>query len=83
MRLLSAWLTSVFAMKEEPNLPLDLVSPLLHTTGTIGPGERSIVVVFTICPTHTTWPQAAATITRLCRSLSPFVPDAGPDLRAD
>jgi hypothetical protein len=53
-------------MKEEPNLPPDLVSPLLHTTGTIGPGERSIVVVFTICPTHTTWPQAAATITRLC-----------------
>lgn len=74
----------VHAMKEEPNLPPDLVSPLLHTTGTIGPGERSIVVVFTTYPTHTTWPQAAATITRLCRSLSPFVPDAAPDdLRAD
>jgi hypothetical protein len=25
------------AMKEEPNPPPDLISPLLHTTGTIGP----------------------------------------------
>lgn len=71
------------AMKEEPNSPPDLVSPLLHTTGTIGPGERSIVVVFTTYPTHTTWPQATAAITRLCRSLSPFVPDGPPDVWQD
>jgi hypothetical protein len=73
----------VTAMKEEPNPPPDLVSPLLHTTGTIGPGERSIVVVFTTYPKDTTWPQGAAAITRLCRSLSLLVPDAPPDLRQD
>lgn len=62
------------AMKEEPHPPPDLVSPLLHTTGTIGPGERSIVVVFTTYPKDTTWPQGAAAITHLCWSLSPLVP---------
>ncbi len=71
------------AMKEEPNPPPDLVSPLLHTTGTIGPGERSIVVVFTTYPKNTTWSQGAAAITHLCWSLSSLVPDPLPDLRQD
>jgi hypothetical protein len=71
------------AMKEEPNPPPDLVSPLLHTTGTVGPSERSIVVVFTTYPKDTTRPQGAAAIARLCRSLSPLVPMPPPNLRQD
>jgi len=71
------------AMKEEPDPPADLVSLLLHTTGTIGPGERSIVVVFTTYPKGTTWPQGAATITGLCWDLSLLVPDSRPNFPAD
>lgn len=71
------------AMKEEPNPPPDLVSPLLHTTGTIGPGERSIVVVFTTYPKDATWPQGAAAITRLCWELSLLTPSTRPDLQQD
>jgi hypothetical protein len=71
------------ATKEESNPSPDLVSPLLHTTGTIGPSERSVVVIFTTYPKDTTWPQGTAAITHLCWSLSPLVPDAPPDLRQD
>lgn len=66
------------AMKEEPNPQPDLASPLLHTTGTLGSGKRSIVVVFTTYPRDTTWPQGAAAITELCASLRTFVPGADP-----
>lgn len=66
-----------------PDSPADLFSPLLHTTGTIGPGERSIVVVFTTYPKGTTWPQVAAAITRLCWDLSLLVPDSRPNFPAD
>ena len=64
------------AMKEEPNSQADFASPLLHTTGTVGSDQRSIVVVFTTYPRDTTWPQGAAAITALCESLRPFVPDS-------
>jgi hypothetical protein len=73
----------VAAMKEEPDPSADLISPLLHTTGTIGPGERSIVVVFTTYPKGTTWPQGAAAINRLCWDLSLLVPDPRPNFPAD
>jgi hypothetical protein len=66
------------AMKEPPHPRPDLISPLLHTTGTIGPDERSILVLFTTYPKHTAWPQGAKAITRLCWSLSPLVPDGAP-----
>jgi hypothetical protein len=66
-------------MKEQPQARPHLLSPLLHTTGTIGPNERSIVVVFTTYPQHATWPQATTAITRLCWSLSPLVADGGPN----
>jgi hypothetical protein len=66
------------AMKEPPHPRPDLSSPLLHTTGTIGPDERSILVVFTTYPKHTTWTHGAKAITRLCWSLSPLVPDGAP-----
>lgn len=49
-------------------------------TRTIGPGERSILVVFTTYPQHTSWPQGTTAISRLCRSLSPLVPDAPPSV---
>jgi hypothetical protein len=64
------------AMKEEPNPQPDFASPLLHTTGTVGSDQRSIVVVFTTYPRDTSWPQGAAAITELCESLRPFVPDS-------
>lgn len=71
------------ATKEETNPPPDLVSPLLHTTGPIGPGERSIVVVFTTYPRDTKWPQGAAAITRLCGKLAALVPGSRLHLRQD
>lgn len=71
------------AMKENPNPPADLISPLLHTTGTIGPGERSIVVIFTTYPKDATWPQGAADITRLCRNLALLVPGSRPNFSSD
>ncbi|HJT03676.1 MAG TPA: hypothetical protein VJ757_08620 [Pseudonocardiaceae bacterium] len=71
------------AMKENPDPPTDLISPLLHTTGTIGPGERNIVVIFTTYPKDTTWPQGAADITRLCGNLSLLVPGSRPNFSPD
>lgn len=68
------------AMKEEPNPQPDLTSPLLHTTGVVGPESRSVVVVFTTFEQGTTWPRGAAAITELCESLLPFVPDGRPSL---
>jgi hypothetical protein len=67
------------ASKESPHPPPDLLSPLLHTTGTIGDDQRNILVVFTTYTQHTTWPQATKAITRLCRSLSPLAPDSAPN----
>ncbi len=60
------------ASKEPPHPPPDLLSPLLHTTGTIGDDQRNILVVFTTHPQHTTWPPATKAITHLCWSLSPW-----------
>ncbi|OLB66846.1 MAG: hypothetical protein AUI10_01625 [Actinobacteria bacterium 13_2_20CM_2_72_6] len=42
---------------------------VLHTTGTVGAGDRSIVVVLTQSPTGTTFAKATALLTRLVRSL--------------
>jgi hypothetical protein len=49
---------------------------VLHTTGTVGPGDRSIVVVLTQSPTGTTFAKATAWLTRLVRALP--VPGAVP-----
>lgn len=68
------------AGREAAHPPADLVSPLLHTTGLLGPEQRSIVVVFTTFAEGTSWPQGAATITELSERLRPFVPGARADL---
>ncbi|MEV0284526.1 hypothetical protein AB0H36_10470 [Kribbella sp. NPDC050820] len=56
--------------------PVDLVSDALHTTGTVGPGDRTIVAVFTLHPAGTPYEQAYAEVTRLTGALTvPGVPD--------
>lgn len=56
--------------------PVDLVSDALHTTGTVGPGDRTIVAVFTLHPAGTPYEQAYADVTRLTGALTvPGVPD--------
>ncbi|MGW1344736.1 hypothetical protein ACWCOV_27095 [Kribbella sp. NPDC002412] len=56
--------------------PVDLVSDALHTTGTVGPDDRTIVAVFTLHPAGTPYEQAYAEVTRLTGALTvPGVPD--------
>ncbi|MFI7062857.1 hypothetical protein ACIBL3_17885 [Kribbella sp. NPDC050124] len=56
--------------------PVDLVSDALHTTGTVGPDDRTIVAVYTLHPAGTPYEQAYAEVTRLTGALSvPGVPD--------
>jgi hypothetical protein len=55
---------------------VDLTRPALHTTGTVGNNDRSIVAIFTLEPVGTSFSTAANTLTTLTRSLS--VPGATP-----
>lgn len=48
---------------------VDLARPALHTTGTVGAGDRSIVAVFTLHPVGTPQGTAYTRITELTRSL--------------
>jgi hypothetical protein len=49
---------------------VDLLSgAVLHTTGTVGPDDRTIVVVLTQYPSGSTFAKAVATVTALTRSL--------------
>ena len=49
---------------------VDLLSgAVLHTTGTVGPDDRTIVVVLTQYPSGSTFAEAVATLTALTRSL--------------
>lgn len=58
------------------DVPVDLVSEALHTTGTVGPDDRSIVAVFTLHPAGTEYEKAYAEVTRLTGALTvPGVPD--------
>ncbi len=50
--------------------PLDVTHPALHTTGTVGAGDRSIVAVFTLHPTGTSYGKAYTDLGRLTRSLT-------------
>lgn len=52
-----------------PAAGIDLVSHALHTTGTVGPGDRSIVAVFTLHPDGTPYGTAYSALTRLTDSL--------------
>lgn len=47
----------------------DLVSEALHTTGTVGPGDRTVVAVLTLHPDGTPYGTAYGKVTRLTDSL--------------
>ncbi|MCX4825464.1 hypothetical protein OG883_37555 [Streptomyces sp. NBC_01142] len=49
---------------------VDLARPALHTTGTVGATDRSIVAVFTLHPAKTSYGKAYTDIGRLTRSLN-------------
>nr|WP_097274035.1 SH3 domain-containing protein [Streptomyces sp. TLI_55] len=48
---------------------VDLSRPALHTTGVVGAGDRSIVAVFTLHPSGTSYGKAYTDLGRLTRSL--------------
>ncbi|MGJ5893044.1 hypothetical protein DF268_04015 [Streptomyces sp. V2] len=48
---------------------VDLTRPALHSTGTVGAGDRSIVAVYTLHPAGTSYGKAYTDIGRLARSL--------------
>ncbi|MEU9861054.1 hypothetical protein AB0D99_09265 [Streptomyces sp. NPDC047971] len=49
---------------------VDLSRPALHTTGTVGPGDRSIVAVLTLHADGTSYGKAYTDLVRLTRSLN-------------
>ncbi|SEP95920.1 hypothetical protein SAMN04487983_1002275 [Streptomyces sp. yr375] len=49
---------------------VDLTQRALHSTGTVGAGDRTIVAVFTLQPTSTTFGAAYTNLNRLVRSLN-------------
>ncbi|TCC32318.1 hypothetical protein [Kribbella sindirgiensis] len=56
--------------KAKPQSVVDLVNDALHTTGTVGTDDRSIVAVFTLHPSGTPYEQAYAAVTRLIAGLT-------------
>jgi hypothetical protein len=56
--------------RAKPESELDLSSDALHTTGTVGPDDRSIVAVYTLHPCGTPYEQAYANVTRLTETLT-------------
>jgi hypothetical protein len=58
-----------------PNAP-DMLGEVLHTTGTVGPGDRVIVAVLSVHPNATPYAKATKTLTALVRSLA--IPGAVP-----
>ncbi|MGW2256273.1 hypothetical protein ACWCXE_00035 [Streptomyces sp. NPDC001780] len=53
-----------------PTVDVDLTQRALHTTGTVGTGDRSIVAVFTLQPRSTAFGAAYTDLSRLVRSLN-------------
>jgi hypothetical protein len=56
--------------RAKPESVVDLVSDALHTTGTVGPADRSIVAVYTLHPTGTPYEDACAAVTKLTAELT-------------
>lgn len=56
--------------RAKPESVVDLVSDALHTTGTVGPDDRTIVAVYTLHPAGTPYEQAYAAVTRLTAALT-------------
>lgn len=55
--------------RAQPNATVDLVSEALHTTGTVGAGDRSIIAVFSLHPDGTPYGTAYSKLTQLTRTL--------------
>jgi hypothetical protein len=49
--------------------PVDWTGEALHSTGIVGPNDRSIVVILTVHPRGTPYPVATAAVTKLAASL--------------
>lgn len=56
--------------KDVGTLDVDLTSEALHTTGTVGENDRTIVAVFTLHPDGTPYPTAYSKVNALTRSLN-------------
>jgi hypothetical protein len=56
--------------KAKPQSVVDLVNDALHTTGTVGADDRTIVAVFTLHPSGTPYEQAYAAVTQLTAALT-------------
>ncbi|GAA1580225.1 MULTISPECIES: hypothetical protein [Kribbella] len=56
--------------KAKPESAVDLVSEALHTTGTVGADDRTIVAVYTLHPCGTPYEQASAAVTQLTAALT-------------
>jgi hypothetical protein len=48
---------------------LDLTSAAMHTTGTYGPGDRTVFVLLTLQPTGTPWDTSVATVNAITQHL--------------
>ena len=48
---------------------VDLVRPVLHTTGTAGPGDRMIVAVLSVQPASSTWRSSVARLTGFTKAV--------------
>ncbi|MEU8221315.1 hypothetical protein [Kribbella sp. NPDC048915] len=56
--------------RAKPEALVDLVNDALHTTGTVGPNDRSIVAVYTLHPSGTPYEDACAAVTKLTAELT-------------
>jgi hypothetical protein len=56
--------------QSKPDSVVDLVSEALHTTGTVGADDRTIVAVYTLHPSGTPYEQAYAAVTQLTAALT-------------
>jgi hypothetical protein len=59
----AGWSSSAATTQATPNI--DLSSPVMHTTGTVGPNDDRIVVVLALDPAGTSWDVSASWITSL------------------
>jgi hypothetical protein len=48
---------------------VDLTRPVLHTTGTVGAGDRRILVVLSLQPPGASWPTSAARLTAFTKAV--------------
>jgi hypothetical protein len=66
----SGFSSSTSARSKPKTDAVDLTSEALHTTGTVGAGDRTIVAVYTLHPDGTAYGKAYTDLTRLTRTLT-------------